>query len=305
MVFADPHLVHAARLGQRAAHEIETGAYNDWEAWLEKLEEMGRRIAMARSENDEAESTQVMAGINIEQEAAAQRTALATKTGGDAATLEARASKLSAAMALFSDFESERLRGIEISSQEVWRPMLMLRNAIAAALLLYLLVWAYGFLLRAEPRGVALAHSRLGVAVLGLGILAFGALIHLLILVGNDSALAAQVEYAAYALVGVLLAFGAIYPSLTLPRVAVVLAKMPAPSAEARAAAVRARRSAGVALARRYFGVLLGGFFIVIAVWILSFRVAVGVYPDQVQLLVSGMNDLEQQTIRRAIAELP
>lgn len=65
----------------RAARDIAAGTVGDWAQWLVKLQDMGHRVATARGETDEVESTQVMAGIDIEMGALQLRQELATKSG--------------------------------------------------------------------------------------------------------------------------------------------------------------------------------------------------------------------------------
>ena len=93
---------------------------------------------------------------------------------------------------------------------------------------------------------------------------------------------------------------------LSLPGVARALAGHghAGAGAEPKRAAQRARRNACTALARRYFGALLGGMVVALALWFVTFRLSEGIYPHQTDLLVSGMETLERETISRALAGL-
>lgn len=292
----------------RAAHDLAAGTVGDWAQWLVKLQDMGHRIATARGENDEIESTQVMAGINIEMGALQLRQELATKTGNGEDFTE-RLTKLSEAMKQLGDFENQRQAGIEASRVEVKRPFRFALQAMGATLALYLLVWVMGFLLGADQRSVALSHSRLGVAGILLGICTVGVALHVLSLLRFGPDVAAQAQAGALGLLGVVLVFGAVYPLLSLPGVAAVLAGrgligLGQSEPEVKRAAQRARRNACTALARRYFGALLGGMVVALALWFISFRLSEGIYPHQTDLLVSGMETLERETIARALSGL-
>ncbi len=293
------------QLADRARRDIEAGDLGDWGLWLEKLELMGRRIATARDENDLAESTHVVAGINIQLEALQLRKALLEKSGGDAAALDDSISKLSNAMAIFSTYEDDRTALIEKSREAVKRPFVMLLGVLLCSAFAYVLVWLYGTVFGAQPHAVALSHTRLGLGVLLAGTAFFIAGLAVLGAAGHDPTVARGLEYVWFTAIFALLIFGVAYPSLSLPWPRAVVKAMGDERPEVMSAARRARRSASVALARRYFGALNGGVFVVLALWVLLFRVAHGVYPQQFALLVSGAEDLSAQTIARALALLP
>ena len=293
------------QLAERAQRDIEANAPGDWVLWLEKLELMGRRIATGRDENDLAESTHVVAGINIQLEALKLRKLLLEKQGGNTATLEEPIAKLSSAMDLFSAYEDERTAEIERSRAVVKRPFVLLLGTLLCSTAAYLLVWLYGVVFRAQPWAVALSHSRLGIGALLGGTLFLAAALALLGVAGGDPAVAKGLEYTWCVVLLGLLLFGSAYPSLTLPSPSAVIQAAGDTRPEAIAAARAARRSAGVALARRYFGALNGGAFAVLALWLLVFRLAHGVYPQQFALLVSGAEELGATTIARALALLP
>jgi len=292
-------------LTDRARHDIEAGDEGDWALWLDKLALMGKRIAKAKDENELAESTHVVTGINIQLEALKLRKLLLEKNGKDAAELDAPIAKLTEAMNLFSTFEDARTTQIELSREAVKRPFVMLLGVLMLTTLAYMLVWLYGIIAGAQPRAVALTHTRLGIGMLLAGMLFFAGALASLGAAEGDPSVAATIEYFWFGGIIVLLLFGVAYPSLSLPRPRTVLQEIGDDRSEARAAARKARRSAGVALARRYFGALNGGVFVVLALWALCFRLAHGVYPQQFALLVSGAEELSAQTIAQALALLP
>lgn len=292
-------------VADRARHDIEINDFGDWGLWLEKLELMGKRIATGRDENDLAESTNVVAGINIQLEALKLRKMLLDKTGGDSAVLNASIDHLSDAMNLFSNYEDERTAEIEKSREAVKRPFVMLLAVLLSSGAAYLLVWIYGGAVRAQPETVALRHTRLGISVLVFGMAFFAVALAVLGVVEDNPDWARMLENAWLAVIGALLLFGVVYPSLSLPSARTVLKELGDDRPETKAAVRRARRSAGVALARRYFGALNGGVFVVLALWVLLFRLAHEVYPQQFALLVTGAEDLSAKTIAQALALLP
>lgn len=285
---------------ERAKRDIEAGTLADWDAWLQKLEEMGKRITNAQDGDGSPEITHVVTGINIEHDALDGRMHLAEKLGVDVAPMAARIEQLDAAMSALNAFENERQASIDTSRAEVKRPFILALGAIFLAGAAYLLVWIYGFLFGAAPQAVALHHTRLGITVLLGAILAFAITLAAISVYAPDTELATNIVRAWFALMSILLVFGAIYPSLSMPRVRTALARVQDTRPEARQAAIRTRRSAGVALARRYFGVFLGGVIIVFSVWFILFRLSVGVYPDQFELLVTGAEDAELAVITQA-----
>lgn len=293
------------RLIERATADIEAGNTGDWALWLGMLDTMGRRIATARDAQESVEATQLMAGVNIELDALRLRQALAEKAGASDAETAKKIEQLNEAMRVMAAYEDEREREIETSRAAVKRPFVMVLGAVLSFSAAFALVWAFGMATRAEPRTVALAHSRAGVAVLAGGLGALGLLLLLLTLGGRAWVPAELAENTWFVLVYALILFGALYPSLALPSLRTVRVRMGDAGPEALRAARRARRSAGVALARRYFGVLNGGVFMILAVWLLIFRAAHGVYPHQFALLVSGAEALTVQAVSRALALLP
>lgn len=291
-------------LAERARHDIEGNRIGDWDQWLSTVQEMGRRIATANGDSSSAESTQVMAGINIELDTVNLRKELAAKTGDPTEALAEQAENLSTAMAKFTAFEDERQRGIDRSRAEVKRPFVIVFRALYLTTAAYLLVWVFGAVVRARPGDVTLPHTRLGVGVLCSGLLLLGLGLQALLYTANNTALSTQIETASAGLILALIVFGALYPTLSLPAPRTVLARHGGDPALQKPIGW-ARRNAGVALARRYFGVLVGGTFIVLAVWVVTFRLMIGLYPDQFELLISGMEETERQCIASAIAALP
>jgi len=101
-----------------------------------------------------------------------------------------------------------------------------------------------------------------------------------------------------FALVG----FGLVYPEITLPsakRVLRLRSETPGPGELDLAALKHCRRMAYVSLIRRYYGILLGGFLLVLCVWIIVYRISEGLYPTQLPLLVSGLEDQELELVRQ------
>lgn len=298
-----PLLQFKQLLLERAKRDIEAGRYNDWDAWLQKLEEMGQRVARAQDSAGAAEITHVITGLNIEHDAIDGRIHLLERLGMDTAPLVARKTKINEAMATLNRFEDSRQASIDSSRAEVKRPFILALGAIMLASTAYGLVWIYGFLVGASPHTVSLRHTRLGITVLVGAVSAFAVTLALISAYAADATFADNLMRGWFALMTLLLLFGALYPSLSMPRVRTALARVGDTRPEVKKAAVQTRRSAGVALARRYFGALLGAVIVVFSVWYLVFRLGNGLYPDQFELLVTGAEETELAAIAHARAQ--
>jgi hypothetical protein len=109
-----------------------------------------------------------------------------------------------------------------------------------------------------------------------------------------------------WGVVAVLIGFGFIYPALRVPPPAEVSGKsgrledMPDVVRYAR----QAYRRVYVAFVVRYLGILTGVFFCTVSAWIVLYRVAIGLYPWQINLLVSGLPSREIELVRQAAALL-
>ena len=300
-------------VGQARSH-IALNQVQYWDSWLDTLGEMGESLANARPHG----ALPAIAGIRIQRDAIQQREDISAlgAAAPDPRLVERRADLRNAAYQL-AQFEQRRDPSIALLRRRFKRPLVLIAQTLAAVALAYLLAYILTHLLRARRVGWALPHSRLGIAALvvaptaSLGLLAlFVALQHLLPLPAPHGGVQTPPEPWLRILThlwhGVLIGaivFGLLYPRLRLPRVAAVLQNhgLAKSHPELHRAARAARRTAAVSFLRRYYGALAAALTAALALWALAYRVAFGLYPWQLDLLVSGFTQLETETAQRVL----
>jgi len=299
--------------GQARSH-IALNQVQYWDSWLDTLGEMGESLANARPYG----ALPAIAGIRIQRDAIQQREAISAlgAAAPDPRLVERRADLRNAAYQL-AQFEQRRDPRIALLRRRFKRPLVLIARTLTAVALAYLAAYILTHLLRARRVGWALPHSRLAIAALALAPAAwlallalFVALQHLLPLPAHHGGIQPPPESWLQTLThlwhGVLTAailFGVLYPQLRLPRVAVALQNhgLAKNHPELHRAARAARRTAAVSFLRRYYGALAAALTAALALWALAYRVAFGLYPWQLDLLVSGFTQLETETAQRVL----
>lgn len=301
-----------AMLLRRAESDGAAGQFRDWDAWLQEWQTLGERlIGGPDAAPERLGAVQALAGLQFKRNALRMREQLhVLRHGAPNAELEARRAEVEAALAQVQAFEDRRNAVITQHRALAWRPIALGAGALFFFLAAYALAYLAAKLAHAGRTGWTLRHPRwaLGAIAAGMALL-FGILAAAAALQRDPEragAAIAALNMAWYSVVGVLLLFGAAYPFLALPRSAIAIqnAGLPVDGPGVRQAARKARIIAGVSLLRRYFGILGGSAFATFILWALAYRIASGLYPLQVDLLVTGYRDAELAMLRELQARL-
>ena len=276
--------------------------------WLEQIQRMGERILMS---SEPQGTLQAVAGTTIQLQATQKLEELEAHEGreADEALIETRV-KLVKALEILTDFENSRAERLELIEREYAYPIKLSSLGIALLLGAYLLALTAHKIMRLRKSAWALAHSTLGKWMLGIGITTLFFLLQLLTALQQIPA--AQEEYAKaiatiwWAVIGILILFGGLYPGLTLSTPEEVsrksgrLEEMPHTIRLAR----QAYRRVYAAMVVRYYGLLSGISMCMVCVWIMSYRIMNGLYPWQVNLLSDGLLGEEGLIVQQVLTLL-
>lgn len=291
----------------KARQQLDAGQIQDWDSWLEKLQGMGQRLVGATGDDPaQLGSAQAVAGIQLQVDALTLRHRIAeiTGTGKDDGAV-ARIAKLESARKVLQDFENGR-EAVQARHQSVLLfPFVLLFRAFSVLAMAYAIAYALSKAMQTGRGTWVLPHTALGRAVLLGGLMAF------LILLQVASALQgagpgalsslAIVAKLWWLVVAILVVFGVVYPAITLPPVAAVIARVGTSRRVEiiRDQARRSRRSVYVSLMRRYFGICMGGLLVTLCCWVLMYRVTHGLYPWEIHLALTGLRLEELAAVRQ------
>lgn len=339
-----PLLWYANEIIRQAEEDLNAGRVGSWDSWLQTLEQMGERIAWSaaagsRSTGDPPAGSAIQAslGIGIQLRALDQRLHVAkTEGNADTSTMTERRAKLDEALARLNAFENRRGDVIAKDRRGYLFPAYLCFTAAATFWLAYLVSAVMWRVLRRRPvrplpaesdperPGLppplpdreqdperTLRHSRWVLAVLAGG--AAMLLLTLFAVAGFQRSDAEEaiwipaVRAAWWVEIVVLLIVGLAYPLLRLPKAADAARRGAAAEVQdddLLRVARRLRRRAAFSLVNRYYGILAGSVLVVIAGWAVGYRLLVGLYPWQIELLTTGMVPAETEVVRQAIALL-
>jgi len=289
----------------RAREDMAKGETQYWDSWLMTVQDMARRVMAS----PDLGSVQAIAGAQIQLEALELRIRLQETAGGaPEAGLVEQTVKLRSALERIADFERSRDGRIERDRQSYVFPLRLASFSTVGLCAFYAFVYAVCKLLGVGRRSWTIPHP-LGIRLfLAAGSLFFFAMLCVLSFFTRDGGLNGVTQMSATLVwLGALLAFvlvGAIYPSSRLPRPSIAVRATPtmADPRECLRQARKARRVAGIALIRRYCGILTGGYLCALALWVVAFRVVVSLYPWQIKLLTTGLSAQEANVVREVLA---
>jgi len=292
----------AATVCDRAQLHISQGDIRDWDAWLTTIALMGDRLAGNNPDDSHPTIPQMVAALEIQRDATKLRAAISELTGGvvNAALTDALL-RLDEAIDALHDFDATYHKQLTLQSSRLFQPIELLVLTTFAFLLLYATGWFLHYLGAGGKSARAVPHLWIGriVPVLGLsGML--GILLALMVAHNTSSYSTWERDISAFWhwALGLLLCFGIVYPPLLakmrrmFDRIAECdedgAAKQPSSASRIR---LPLRRYIGIygCLLRRYAGVLLGGLVITVCVWMLTYRIASGLYPFQMSLIPCGV----------------
>lgn len=289
----------------RARTQIEEGHIRDWESWLEKLQTLGERlVGTPQSRPEDLGVAQAKAGLQFQLDAVELRRRIQERIKGtaDQALIE-RNVKLASAMGRLSEFEGERQTKIQKERYVHLLPLKLIAVAFVILLVNYALAM---FLSKAVDRKRvtwALPHSRVALYVLtGGGIVLLGLLVACRVFydkLGAGSGAFPVLENTWYVVTASLLLFEFAYPIFFAATQRQHQSGEEATPETGEVPWQPLSAKARVTLARRYAGVLLGVFLCMVSVWFIGFRTFSGLYPVQLELLVSGLEAEELQAIHQ------
>jgi tetratricopeptide (TPR) repeat protein len=295
----------SSRIGEEVKKRIEAGEGALVRSWIDQGFHMGERLL---EESEPSGTITAIAGLSIQLEMLELRQALRQHLGESVSesTIEHMV-KLRQAIQTLEEFEQERDSRIEEKRQDYLIPI---ESVLGGGILLfsvYLVTFVAHKLLHLKKTAWSVAHNPSGRWVLGAGTLAMVLMLGLMVALQRLPS--PQTEYESFmqgawwSVLAVLLLFGLVYPSLTIPspeevtRRAGRLEEMEDLLRIARHTYIRVYFS----LIFRYYGILSGVYVAIGCGWIIGYRILLGLYPWQLNLLVSGMLDRESILVQSAI----
>lgn len=299
-----------ANICKRARESIDRGAPRDWDNWLNAIAIMGMRLRGDAAADSPETLPQLVAALQIQQEATLLRADISKLYGGVvAAEINDTLLKLEEALKGLKKFDAtyeQRLNG------EYYRfrlPMILLLESLFAFLVFYSIGWFFHYLGSGGKSARAVPHVWIGKAVPTVGLGLMLALLLALMVAHNRTPQAEweyQVPFVWRCLLGAMLAFGAIYPPLLakmsqMNKRGAELTDVPEKSEKIR---FPLRHYVGIygCLLRRYMGVLIGGLIIMVCLWLIIYRVAFNMYPFQTDLIASGVG-METEVLLKEIRQ--
>ena len=293
----------------RAREQAGSANPQTWDAWLAHLQTMGARLAgNPDSAPENLGTSQAIYGLQIQKDAIAMRIELAGRADAppDTTLIEHRV-KVQETMARIQAFEMACEESLTAARARIKRPIIV---AVEGFFLLGLAWLLYAF--ASKPFGTdknarTLRHGRrCTMAITGWSV---ALLILLLVLSAGavgSSALSSLAGASWFLMVAGAIISALFYPALMLPRAANVCTHLATePYYETKLLEARAcRRRSYLSLGTRLAGKLLGCYLIVCCVWVLGFRIATGLYPTDVKLLLPGFENETVALIRSIHAQL-
>lgn len=313
-----PLVEYADRVVEEARKDIQAGEIQYWDTWLKTLQQMGEQIMASALpppgqslESLSGGALQAVAGIRIQIAALEQRMILVkASTGMDNAAFADRLEQLEGAWLRLSEFENSRFDSRQRDEDKYRLPLNLIAGSVAVLSFLFVLSFVLSKLASFGGSAWTIRHSKFGRRWIGAcNIVLFILLILVVIFQRFQADSPVWIEMFATAwwvVLTLLVAFGIVSPFVTLPSVSKSLSLLDPSTdlAEVRNRARRLHRRAVNALFRRYYGVVMGQFILVVCLWIIVHRIAAGVYPWQLVLLVTGLGEHEMQVVHQVLASL-
>ena len=271
-----------------------------------------QRIGDRLVENSKPLGTlQALAGITINLQSTELKEKLEIAQTGSASeeTIEQRI-KLTTARDQIIEYETNRDSAIAQEVSSMMRPSLIGFGTWFILVLIWLITWAGYQLFHLQKSAWTLQHSPFGKLVLGGGAVSF------LILLGMFSALAHMQDHTTqsvtmltwiwYIIVALLILLGVIYPATMLTNVEDASRKAGRPEQveEIIPYARVVYRRVYASLMLRYYGILTGFFTMTLCLWFVLYRLAVGLFPWQINLLADGFLQHEVALIEKIVLSL-
>ncbi len=287
----------------RAQKDIEAGKPENWDGWLEALLTVGNRL-MGTLDNlpENIGTNQAMAGVKLQTDVLELHDTLAANAGKPR-RFEDRIALLRAAGDEITAFENSRDAKIAAHERLIAKPLALVFATLGMLLLAFFVLVVLGrFFPEAYKDTKSLPSHWTDVAVGWTAPTLWFALLMTCLVLRNPGTAAATLETVAllwWIVTGAAAAYALIHPLVQMKRCGAVLL-LPSAGNESWGGLRRSMRRVGwyFGALRRMDGVLLGGFLCVLALWVLAFRLASGLYPFQLALLTTGLEEEEINLVR-------
>jgi len=237
-----------------------------------------------------------------------QRIAEMGRGAPDAVLIE-RGIKLDHALNELKSFEELRTRKTTDHRAIIALPLRLLAQSLGILILVYVLVTLLARLTDAGKRFWAVPHpswARYPLIGMQAVFLALLLIISLMQRVENaDPFFLENIGHLWRAVLLIAVVFVLIYPALALPATGRICEAVTPENPESVRSVVRRHRlMAYVSLMRRTYGLLAGGLMCVACCWMIGYRLAAAVYPTQMELLVTGLENDEWEIVQRVLEML-
>ncbi len=249
-------------------------------SWLIELGVMGERLA---AESEPIGTIQAIAGLNIRLRAIENTMSLDAMAPPDESLADLKR-RIGQALEQINAFEERRDERVASAMRELTFPFPLLAGALGVAFCLYLLLIVIHKSLGIKKSAWTVSHSPLGRGVLLGGALLLLVLLHVLTMIqqipGSQEEYAYAVATMFAAAIAILFLFGAVYPATRLDGPEEVSRRTGRPEEFVHLLhfAKRSYRRAYFSLALRYYGILCGLFLVLSCVWVVTYRIAVGLW---------------------------
>lgn len=302
-----------ASAADRALTERQTEGWNER---LSTLEAMGRHIALGalREEGPRPAalaggSPQAALGLYIAFTAVQLRKRLQQQTTGAAGEqLVELGVRIESALQAIRQFEAQRFDTIQLERDKYAFPIRKSLSILAFCLLVHVLAYLVYKIMRVQGAANNVHHGAATRGVL-IGWLAASMLILCAAaffqrLSYGEMPFAGLLAFSLWAGYGVAAGYGLLAPAFSLPNPRTTLLRHGAESTPDIAEALRKYRAAYISLLKRYYGVQLGGFICVVCLWSMGYRIILGIYPWQIELLATGMEAQELDIVRQVLSSV-
>ena len=289
-----------------AEENLAEGYPGDWNARLQAMEAMGVRLA--NDSEPEASAPQAHAGILLQLRAVQLQKRFREMESQNISELAQRENRLEQALEMVNAFEIAREDRVAAQRTLIRLPLQLIWQGAILLFGIYLATYLAARVLRAGRQSWTLRHrpwARLMVMVgCSLLLMLLTALASIDELHESTPILVSVIDYAWFAIIGLMAGAGTFYPAFMLPLAHQVVRgddANPENVATSLSYARRARRVAYVSLMRRYYGILLGTFASTACLWVLGFRIVSGLFPWQTKLLAPGLGAEEEAIVGAAL----
>ena len=298
--FSDALILHAR-------NDIHQKQIRSWDSWLETIEDMGKQIATGKTQGEKTVpggTLQAAAGTQFQIAAVKERLGISEiRNGKPDDALHNTLDNLTRALNEINAFEQKRDEAIRVNRSRYTLPLKLCGKTILLSTFALLLFRGICRILRVRRAGMTLSHPATTRHILGWGTFFLFAL---LVLCGylqhrQEAFMLPFIPYAWWTIVFGIGLFGIIYPFFRLPKATVAAAahNVPITDKGEMKRIRRYRRDACLVLVARYYGIYVGLLLSGFALWALIYRILFTVYPWQLELLVTGMEQEELAILAR------